>query len=168
MSSQQDDSIKEFENEVRKRGGNPKIDWKESSSAESRGVLFGDFEGVTLMVYPGGLVNIPARCSWSFCGYTLITAAASAKELWAEQKERDDADRKRVRESRAWHRDPTKRQGGHLDAVVAPDLKCRELDCPCQKENQGDRQRRARGGFNTKQSRCPRHGLPCGHLASPY
>ena len=160
MSSQQADSIEEFEREVSKRGGNPKIDWEESSSAESRGVLFGDFEGVTLMVYPDGLVNIPARCSWSWCRYTLITAAASAKELWAEQKgrdERDNINRKKAQE----------RQGGHLGPIVGPNLRCQEPDCPCQKP-QDKRRKRARGGFNTKQSRCPSHGLPCGHLASPY
>ena len=51
MTSQQDDRIKEFENEVRKRGGNAVMDWKESNSPESRGILFADVDGVTLMVY---------------------------------------------------------------------------------------------------------------------
>ena len=60
MTSQQDDRIKEFENEVRKRGGNAVIDWKESNSPENRGILFADVDGVTPMVYLDGLISIPA------------------------------------------------------------------------------------------------------------
>ena len=41
MTSLQDARIKEFEIEVRKRGGNAVIDWKESNISESRGILFG-------------------------------------------------------------------------------------------------------------------------------
>src|ERR1035441_5853872 len=59
-TSQQDNIIKAFENEVRKRGENAEIDWKESNRPESRGFLFGDFRGITLTVSPGGLMNIPA------------------------------------------------------------------------------------------------------------
>jgi len=55
VTSQQGDRIKEFETEVRKRNGNAVIDWKESNSPESRGVLFAEVEGVTLVVYPNGL-----------------------------------------------------------------------------------------------------------------
>jgi len=36
MTSLQTDRIKEFENEVRKRGGSAVMDWKESISPESR------------------------------------------------------------------------------------------------------------------------------------
>lgn len=42
MTGQQDYRIKEFESEVRKRDENVEVDWKESSSPESRGVLFGE------------------------------------------------------------------------------------------------------------------------------
>jgi len=145
MTSQQDDIIEEFENEVWKRGENAEVDWKESTSPESRGVLFGDFEGVTLMVYPDGLMNIPARCSWDRCKYTHVTAAASAKELWVRQKGRDDAHPENAQ----------KRKGGHLGPIVDPDLKCRDEGCPCQDQGPEDRRKRARGAFNTKQSRCP-------------
>jgi hypothetical protein len=150
VTSQQSDTIKEYENEVRKRGGNAALDWKESNSAESRGVLFADVGGVTLMVYPDGLINIPARCSWSFDKYTHVTAAACAKELWARQKKLDDANRKKAQERPGAPRDPTKRQGGHLDSLVGPDLKCRETARPCHKESQDGRQRRARGALNAK------------------
>jgi len=140
MTGQQRDCIKEFEREVRSRGDDPEIDWKESINSESRGVLFGDFMGVTLMVYPDGLINIPARCSWSFDKYTHVTAAASAKELWAGQKRRDDANPGRAK----------KRSGGHLGPIVAPNLKCQIDDCPCQTQSQEGRRKRARGAFNSK------------------
>jgi|ERR1700691_1083902 hypothetical protein len=90
MNSQQANTIGEYENEIRRRGGNRKLDWNESNASESRGVLFAEVDGVTLMVYPDGLINIPARCSWSFDKYTHVTAAACAKVLWARQKKRDD------------------------------------------------------------------------------
>lgn len=60
MTSLQDDRIKEYQNEVKKRGGNAVANWKESNSPESRGVLFADVDGVTLVVYPNGLISIPA------------------------------------------------------------------------------------------------------------
>jgi hypothetical protein len=92
MTSKQYERTKEFESELRKRGKNAEIDWEESSIPESRGVLFGGFEGVTLMVYPNGLMNISAVCSYHPPKYpTPVIAAASAKELWARQKRRDDA-----------------------------------------------------------------------------
>jgi len=139
MTSEQSETIKEYENEVRKRGGNPALDWKESNSPESRGVLFADAHGVTLMIYSDGLINIPARCSWDTKKYYHITAAACAKELWSRQKRLDDNNRKKAQE----------RQGGHLDSLVGFDLKCRDTDCPCHKESQDGRQTRARGGRNT-------------------
>jgi hypothetical protein len=143
MTSQQSDTIKEYENEVRKRGRNPVIDWKESHSPESPGVLFADVDGVTLMIYTDGLINIPARCSWSFDKYTDVTAAACAKELWARQKRRDDANPKAA----------TKRAGGHLGPIVGPNLKCgqgRAPRCPCQDELPEERKKRARGARNAK------------------
>jgi len=143
MTSQQSDTIKEYENEVRKRGGNPALDWKESNSPESRGVLFADVDGVTLMIYTDGLINIPARCSWSFDKYTHITAAACAKELWTRQKRRDDANPEAAK----------KRAGGHLGPIVGPNLECgqdRSPRCPCQDEDPEDRRNRARGARNAK------------------
>jgi hypothetical protein len=144
VNIQQSDTVKEYESEVRKRGGSPVRDWKESTSPESRGAFFEDVDGVTLMVYPEGLISIPARCSWSLEKYTHVTAAACAKELWARQKRRDDANPEKARN----------RAGGHLGPIVGPNLKCgqdRSPRCPCQDENPAQRQKRARGAFNTKQ-----------------
>ena len=58
MTSQQRDAIKEYESEMRKRGGNAVLDWKESNSPGSRGILFADVDGITLMIYSDGLINI--------------------------------------------------------------------------------------------------------------
>jgi hypothetical protein len=143
MTSQQNDTIKEYENEVRKRGGNPALDWKESNSPESRGVLFANVDGVTLMIYADGLMNIPARCSWSFDKYTHVTAAACAKELWTRQKRRDGANPRAAK----------KRAGGHLGPIVGPNLKCgqdRPPRCPCQDEESEVRRKRSLGARNAK------------------
>jgi hypothetical protein len=143
MNSQQSDTIKEYENEMRRRGRSPTADWKESDRAESRGVLFAEVDGVTLMVYPDGLINIPSRCSWSFDKYTHITAAACAKELWARQKRKDDDHPNAAKE----------RAGGHLGPIVGPDLKCGIEDCPCQEELPEQRRSRAKGAYNMKQDK---------------
>jgi hypothetical protein len=137
MTGQQGDTIKEYENEVRKRGGNAILDWRESNSPESRGILFADANGVTLMIYSDGLINIPAVRSWDPKKHYHVTAAACAKELWLRQKIRDDADRNTAKQ----------RHTGHLDSIVGFDLKCRDIECPCQ--NPEERQKRARGGRNT-------------------
>ncbi len=136
MTSQQSDAIREYESEVRRRGGNAVLDWKESNSTESRGILFADADGVTLMIYSDGLINIPAVRSWDPKKYH-VTAAACAKELWSRQKMRDDADRDTAKQHHT----------GHLDSIVGLDLKCRDIECPCQ--NPEGRQKRARGGHNT-------------------
>ncbi len=145
MTSQQDDRIKEFENEVRKRGGNVVMDWKESNSPESRGILFADVDGVTLMVYLDGLISIPAVRTYHPPRYpTPIIAAVLATELWTRQKARDDAQPETAKS----------RVTGHLGPIVDPNLKCRIEDCRCQKESQEDRQKRARGGYNWNPDRC--------------
>jgi len=145
MTSQQDDRIKEYENEVRKRGGNAAMAWKESNSPESHGVLFADVDGVTLVIYPNGLISVPAVCSYHPPKYpTPVVAAASAKELWARQKARDDAHPEKAK----------KRKGGHLGPIVDRDLKCGNKDCPCQRQSPEERQNRARGAFNTNPDRC--------------
>ena len=142
MTSQQSDAVREYESEVRRRGGNPALDWRESNSPESRGVLFADVDGVTLMIYPNGLINIPAVCSWNIKKYYHVTAAACAKEQWTRQKRQDDKKPEAAK----------KRGGGHLGPVVGSNLKCaqdRSPRCPCQDEDAEDRQKRARGGQNT-------------------
>ena len=145
MTSQQDDRIKEFEIEVKKRGGNAVMDWKESHSPESRGILFADVDGVTLMVYSDGLISIPAVRTYHPPRYpTPIIAAALATELWAGQKARDDANLDLAKSRRT----------GHLGPIVDTDLKCRNTNCPCQRESSDVRQRRARGGFNWDPDRC--------------
>jgi hypothetical protein len=131
--------VREFENEVRKRGKSAKIDWRESDSPESRRFLFGKFEGVTLTVSPQGLINIPAVRTYPATRYpTPAVAAVSAKELWARQKVQDDADPAKAKTRRT----------GHLGPIVDPDLRCRNEDCPCHRENPEVRQKRAQGGFN--------------------
>jgi hypothetical protein len=52
MTSLQKDRIKEYEIEAKKRGGNAVTDWRESNSPESRGVLFGDVDGVSWWSIP--------------------------------------------------------------------------------------------------------------------
>ena len=145
MTSLQDDGVKEYESEVNKRGGSAVTDWRESNSVESRGVLFGDVDGVTLVVYPNGLISIPAVRTYHPPNYsTPVIAAASAKELWAGQKVRDDA-RADLAKSR---------RTGHLGPIVDPDLKCRNKGCPCHQESPSVRQKRAQGGFNADPDRC--------------
>lgn len=145
MTIQQDDRIKEFENEVRKRGGNAAIDWKESNSPESRGILFADVDGVTLMVYREGLISVPAVRTYHPPRYpTPIIAAALATELWTKQKARDDANLDLAKS----------RSTGHLGPIVDPDLKCRNKVCPYQLESSDVRQRRAQGGYNWNPDRC--------------
>lgn len=140
MTSQQNDLISEFEKEVKKRGGNAVVDWKESNNPESRGVLFGDVDGITLVVYPNGLISIPAVRTYHPPKYpTPVIAAASAKELWARQKARDDTNLDKAKT----------RTTGHLGPMVDPDLECRNRTCPCHSESPAVRQGRARGGFNT-------------------
>lgn len=145
MTRSQDDKIKAFESEVRKRIGSRVMDWKESNSPESRGVLFADMEGVTLMVYPNGLISIPAVRTYHPPKYpTPVVAAASAKELWTRQKSRDDANPETAKTRRT----------GHLGPIVETDLKCRNKVCPCHWERPEVRQKRAQGGFNTNPNRC--------------
>ena len=145
MTSLQDARIKEFEHEVRNRGRNALIDWKESNSPESCGILFADVDGVTLMVYHDGLISIPAVRTYHPPDYpTPIIAAALATELWARQKARDNANLDLAKSRRT----------GHLGPIVDPDLKCRNKVCPCQRESSDVRQRRARGGFNWNPDRC--------------
>lgn len=145
MTSQQVQRTKEFENEVRRRGRNAEIGWKESVSPESRGVLFADVDGVTLVVYSNGLISIPTVRTYHPPEYpTPIIAAVCAKELWAKQKARDDARPETARNRRT----------GHLGPIVDPDLMCRNKECPCHSESLEDRQKRAQGGFNTNPDRC--------------
>ena len=137
MTGQQSDAIKEYENEMNKRGRNGVLDWKESNSAESRGVLFADVDGgVTLMIYSDGLINIPAVRLMNEKKYYHVTAAVCAKELWAKQKASDDGDRNKAKQYVT----------GHLDPIVGFDLKCRDVECTCQ--NPEGRRARSRGGFN--------------------
>src|SRR5215472_4231784 len=91
MTSQQENRTKQLEDELRKLGKNANIAWRESSSPESRGFVFGQINGVTVTVTPGGLVNKPAVRSYHPPRYpTPVVAAASADELWSRQKARDD------------------------------------------------------------------------------
>jgi len=139
------DKLKEFESEAVKLGKNPKVDWNESYAPESRGCLFGEFYGVTLMVYPNGLINVPSVRSYHPPKYpTPASAAAAADELWAKQKARDDANLQRAKQ---W-------KTGHLGPIVEPDLKCRNVGCSCQKETLQERQKRTQGGFNTNPNWC--------------
>jgi hypothetical protein len=139
MNPKQGWASKELESELRKRGQNAKIDWEESSSNESCGCLFGQFEGVTLMVYPEGLISIPAVCSYTASSPAI--AAASAKDRFDRQKARDDANPKKARD----------RQGGHLGPILSHDLRCGNELCHCKTETSQERQRRARGAYNTVQ-----------------
>ncbi len=132
----QEATIKEFENEVRTRGGNPLVDWKPSSDSLSKDVLFGDFRGVTLMIYPDGKMNVPAVCSYKISD---VVAAATAKELW---------DKQRARDGRFPEKAQDRTSGGHLGPIVDPDYKCRNTDCPCRDESPEQRQKRARGSWN--------------------
>jgi hypothetical protein len=145
MTSLQDASIKEFENEVRRRGGKAIANWKESNSLESGGILFADVDGITLMVYFDGLISIPGVRTYHPPRYpTPMIAAALARELWAKQKTRDDSNLDLAKSRRT----------GHLGPIVDHDLKCRNENCSCQRESSDVRQRRARGGFNWNPDRC--------------
>jgi hypothetical protein len=145
MTSLQDARIKEFEIELKTRGRNAVVNWNESNSSESRGILFAEVDGITLMVYDDGLISIPAVRTYHPPEYpTPIIAATLATELWAGQKARDDANLDLAKSRRT----------GHLGPIVDPDLKCRNKVCPCQLESSDVRQRRARGGYNWNPDRC--------------
>ena len=145
MTSEQKKRIKEFESAAEKRGANAALDWKESLHPESLGVLFAEADGVTLMLYPNGLISIPAVRTYHPPKYpTPIVAAACAKELWARQKARDDANPVLARTRRT----------GHLSPVIDLDLKCQSKDCPCHQETPVMLRKRAQGGFNTDPDRC--------------
>jgi len=145
MTGLQDARIKEFEIELKTRGRNAVMNWKESNSPESRGILFAEVDGITLMVYDDGLISIPAVRTYHPPDYpTPIIAATLATELWAKQKARDNS-----------NTDLSKsRRTGHLGPIVDADLKCRNKVCPCHGQSPADRQRRARGGFNWNPDRC--------------
>ena len=145
MTSLQDDRVKEYESEVNKRGGSAVTDWRESNSVESRGVLFGEVDGITLMVYDDGLISIPAVRTYHPPDYpTPIIAATLATELWAKQKARDNS-----------NPDLSKsRRTGHLGPIVDADLKCRNKVCPCHLESPAVRQKRAQGGRNANPDQC--------------
>jgi hypothetical protein len=145
MTDQQDARVKEFDGEIKKRGTNAVIDWKESNTPESRGILFADVDGITLMVYRDGLISIPAVRTYHPPRYsTPIIAAVLAEELWTRQKTRDDGNLDTAKSRRT----------GHLGPIVGPDLKCRTHYCPCQRESSDVRQKRARGGFNWNPDQC--------------
>ena len=89
MTGQQSDAIKEYENEMNKRGRNGVLDWKESNSAESRGVLFADVDGgVTLMIYSDGLINIPAVRSWNEKKYYHVTQRSAQRSYGRNRRHR--------------------------------------------------------------------------------
>ena len=145
MTKKQEDRTKEYESNRRSLRESANINWKESNQPESRGVLFADVDGVSLMVYTDGLISIPAVRSYHSPKYaTPMLAALSAKELWAKQKTRDD---RTLTRAKSW-------RSGHLSPIVHSDLKCENFVCPCQGEGPEERQRRARGGFNTNPDRC--------------
>jgi len=97
------------------------------------------------VVCPNGLISIPAVRTYYPPKYpTPVVAAASANELWARQKARDDAQPDLAKSRRT----------GHLGPIVDPDLKCRNKVCPCYSESPAARQKRAQGGFNTNPLRC--------------
>jgi hypothetical protein len=138
MTVQQGWATKEFDNELSERGP-AKMNWEESNVEVSRGCLFGNFMGVTLMVYPEGLISIPAVCSYTAPSPAL--AAASAKERFDKQNARD----------RRLPATAQNRNGGHLGPIVDHDLKCENGHCPCRKPGttSQDRRKRARGDCNT-------------------
>jgi hypothetical protein len=145
MTSEQCEMIRQLEDELRKRGKPVKVDWVESTAAESRGFIFGLLNGVTLTVAPNGLMNIPSVRSYHPPRYpSPVVAAACADELWAKQKRRDDANPELAKS----------RKTGHLGPIIGPDLRCRNVACPCNCESQDIRQRRERSGFNTDRFRC--------------
>ena len=127
MTTLQDARIKEFESRAeRTQVRNIAVNWKGGNSTESRGILFADVDGVTLMVYSDGLISIPAVRTYHPPRYpTPIIAAALATELWAKQKARDDSNIVLAKSRRT----------GHLGPIVDPDLKCRNKICPCQGES---------------------------------
>lgn len=133
----QDWAIEEFESELRKLGQHAKIDLEESNKGVSRGSLFGNFMGVTLMVFPEGLISIPAVCSYK--APSPAVAATSAKQRFDRQNARDTRYPDKARN----------RKGGHLGPIVDHDLRCGNEHCRCQKETDQERKSRARGAYNT-------------------
>jgi hypothetical protein len=145
MTSQQQAMTKNLSEELAKRGHRTSINWKASDRLESRGFLFGEIEGVTITVTPGGLINIPSVRTYHPPKYpTPVIAAASAGELWAKQKVRDHANPSLARIRRT----------GHLGPIISYDLRCNNQACPCHSETDDIRQRRERGGFNEDPFKC--------------
>jgi hypothetical protein len=97
------------------------------------------------VVYSNGLISIPAVRSYHPPKYpTPVIAAASATELWARQKKRDDA-RPDLAKSR---------RTGHLAPTVDLVWKCGSSGCPCHREGPTARRKRALGGRNSSPDRC--------------
>jgi hypothetical protein len=145
VTHQQDEITSRFLEELVRRGHDGRIDWNESDAPESRNFLFGEVEGVTVTVTPGGLINIPAVRTYHPPKYpTPVIAAASARELWAKLKARDDVNLELAKT----------RQTGHLGPIIDHDLRCRNKLCPCNSETQDVRRKRERGGFNEDPFRC--------------
>ena len=145
MTSEQCEMIRQLEDELRKRGKPVKVDWVESTAAESRGFIFGLLNGVTLTVAPNGLMNIPSVRSYHPPRYpSPVVAAACADELWAKQKRRDDANPELAKS----------RKTGHLGPIIGPDLRCRNVASPLQlREPRNPAATRAER-FNTDRFRC--------------
>jgi hypothetical protein len=145
MTSQQSDMTRRLSDELVRQGENGRVDWRESENQLTRGFLFGEVAGVTVTVAPTGLVNIPAVRTYHPPEYpTPVNAAASAGELWAKQKVRDDTNPELARSRRT----------GHLGPIIDYNLKCRNNACPCAAETGDERRRRERGGFNENPFRC--------------
>jgi len=61
MTSPQRDRIDELQKELRNRGKNTNINWKESNRPERLGFVFGVVNGVTVMVTPRRVDEHPRR-----------------------------------------------------------------------------------------------------------
>jgi hypothetical protein len=109
------------------------------------GFSLGEVQGVTVTIASHGLVNIPAVRTYHPPKYpTPIIAAACAGELWSKQKARDEASVDLARSRRT----------GHLAPIIGHNLTCTSELCPCHSEDQDNRRRRERGGFNENMDSC--------------
>ena len=79
MTNQQEDMTRLLRDELAMRGQNGRIEWKESNSPESGGYLFGEVEGVTVTVSPGGLMNIAAVRTYHPQGIRLLSSRPPAQ-----------------------------------------------------------------------------------------
>jgi len=114
MTKKQEDRTKEYESERRSRGESANVNWKEGNQPESRGVLFADVDGVSLMVYTDGLISIPAVRSYHPPKYATPMLATFRKGVVDKAKDK--------RRSKPNHSEIVEERTSESDRAFGPEM----------------------------------------------